>query len=157
MPRGSDRRFQQQLNSQTELTIKPETCWNVVWPPVGKAAGGRAKIRSGARKEASAQEIRGYYKQFAGAKHLEWKSWIDNGVFDLVDWRKFKPKNYATGRCVLTIKTDKEGNFLRTKARWVLRGFQDKQKGYLQTDSPASTNSDELPDGSQQKLGSFPH
>ena len=27
----------------------------------------------------------------------------------------------------------------RAKARWVLRGFQDKQKDYLQTDSPAST------------------
>ena len=53
--------------------------------------------------------------------------------------RKFKPKNYVTGRWVLTIKTDKQGNFFRAKARWVLRGFQDKQKDYLQTDSPAST------------------
>ena len=53
--------------------------------------------------------------------------------------RKFNPKNYVTGRWVLTIKTDKQGNFLSSKARWVLRGFQDKQKDYLQTDSPAST------------------
>ena len=89
-------------------------------------------------KEASAQEVRGYYKQFAEAKHLEWKSWIDNEVFDLVHL-KVKPKNYVTGRWVLTIKTDKQGNFLRAKARWVLRGVQDKQKDYLQTDSPAST------------------
>ena len=59
-------------------------------------------------------------------------------VFDLVDLRKFKPKNYATGRWVFTIKTDKQGNVLRAKARWVLRGFQDKQKEYLRTDSPAS-------------------
>ena len=44
-----------------------------------------------------------------------------------------------TGRWVLTIKTDKQGNFLRAKARWVLRGFQDKQKEYSQIDSPAST------------------
>ena len=79
----------------------------------GKAAGARAKRRSRARKEASAQEVRGYYKQFAEAKHLEWKSWIDNEVFDLVDLRKVKPKNYVTGRWVLTIKTDKQGNFLR--------------------------------------------
>ena len=92
-----------------------------------------------ARKEASAQEVRGNYKQFAEAKRLEWKSWIDNEVFDLVDMRKFKPKNYVTRRWVLTIKTDKQGNFLRAKARWVLRGFQDKQKDDLQTDSPAST------------------
>ena len=77
--------------------------------------------------------------QFAGAKHLEWKSWIDNEVFDLVDLRKFKPNNHVTGRLVLTIKTDKQGNFFRTKARWVLRGFQDKQKDKMQTVSPAPT------------------
>ena len=84
-----------------------------------------AKRRARARKEASAQEVRGYYNQFAEAKHLEWKSWIDNEVFDLAVVRKSKPKNFVTGRCVLT--------------RWVLRGFQDKQKDSLQTDSPAST------------------
>ena len=78
-------------------------------------------------------------KQFAQAKHLEWKSRIDNEVFDFVDMRNFKPKNYVTGRWVLTIKTDKRGNFLRAKARWVLRVFQDKQKDYLQTELPAST------------------
>ena len=85
--------------------------------------------------------------QFAGAKDLEWKSWVDNEVFDLVELRKFNPNNCVTGRrvvtikgrWVLTIKTDKQGNFLRAKVRWVLRGFQDKQKDYLQTDSPAST------------------
>ena len=38
----------------------------------GKAAGARAKRRSRARKEASAQEVRGYYNQFAEATHLEW-------------------------------------------------------------------------------------
>ena len=59
--------------------------------------------------------------------------------FDLVDMMKFTLKNYVAGRWVFTIKTDKQGNFLRAKARWVLRGFQDKQKDYLQTDSPAST------------------
>ena len=105
----------------------------------GKVAGARAKMRSRARKEASAQEIRGYHKQFAEAKHLEYKSWFDNEVFHLINMRKVKPKNYVTGRWVLTVKTDKQGNFLRAKARWVLRGFQDKQKDYQQTDSPAST------------------
>ena len=78
----------------------------------GKAAQARAKRKSRARKEASPQELRGYYKQFAGAKHLEWKSSLDNEVFDLVDMKKFKQKNYVTGRWVLTIKTDKQGNFL---------------------------------------------
>ena len=64
----------------------------------GKAAGARAKMRSRARKEASTQEVRGYHKQFAEAKHLKWKSWVDHEVFDLVDLRKFKPKNYVTSR-----------------------------------------------------------
>ena len=53
--------------------------------------------------------------------------------------RKVKPRNYVTGPWVLTIKTDKQGNFFKVKARWVLRGFQDKKKEYQQTDSPAST------------------
>ena len=86
------------LNSQKELTVIPETCWNSAWPP-----------------------------------------WIDNEVFDLVDLRKNKPKNCVTGRWVLFIKTDKQGNFLRTKTRWVRRSFKNKQKDDLQTDSPAST------------------
>ena len=105
----------------------------------GKAAGARVKKKSRARKEASAQEVRAHYKQFAEAKRLEYKSWVDNEVCDLIGMRKVKPKNYVTGRWVLTIKTDKQGNFLRAQARWVLRGFQDKQKDYLQTVSLAST------------------
>ena len=64
----------------------------------GKAAGARAKMRSRARKEASAQEVRGYYKQFAEAKRIEWKSWIDNEIFDLVDLTKLTPKSCVTGR-----------------------------------------------------------
>ena len=53
--------------------------------------------------------------------------------------RKVKPRNYVTVRWVLTIETDNQGNFLKARARWVLRGFQDKQKEYQQTDSSAST------------------
>ena len=64
---------------------------------------------------------------------------VDNEVFDLIDLEKVKPKNYVTGRWVLTINTDKQGNFFKAKARWVLRGVQDKQKECQQTDSPAST------------------
>ena len=105
----------------------------------GKGSGIKAKRRSRARKEASAKEVRGYFKQFAEAKHLEYKSWVDNEVSDLVDLRKVKQRNYVTGGWVLTIKTDKQGNFLMAKPRWVLRGLQDKQKEYQQTDSFAST------------------
>ena len=57
----------------------------------GRAAGTRANRRSRARKEASAQEVRRYFQQFADAKHLEHKSWVDNEVFDLTDMRKVKP------------------------------------------------------------------
>ena len=70
----------------------------------GQAAGTRAKMRSRTRTEASAQEVRGYYIQFAEAKHLEYRSWVDNEVFDLIDMRKVKPRISPTGRWVLTIK-----------------------------------------------------
>ena len=89
----------------------------------GKAAGTRAKMRSRARTEASAQEVRGYYKQFAEAKHLDNRSWADNEVLDLIDMRKVKPRNYVTGRWVLTIKTDKQGNFLRAKGQMGVERF----------------------------------
>ena len=105
----------------------------------GRAVGISAKRRSRARKGPSTKVERGYYKQFAEAKHLEYKSWVDNEVFDLVDLKKVKPKNYVTGRWVLTIMTDKQGNVLKEKARRVLRGFQDKQNEPQQTNSPAFT------------------
>ena len=90
------------------------------------------------RKEATATEKRQLKKQFDEAKQAEYQSWLDNEVFELVDTRKLgKIKNYVTGRWVLTIKRDKDGNFLKTKARWVLRGFQDRQKDSQQTDSPS--------------------
>ena len=93
------------------------------------------------RKEATATEIRAYQTQFLEAKQLECKSWLDNEAFDLVDTRKIQVRNWVTGRWVLTLKRDKDGNFLKTKARWVLRGFQDKQKTDQQTDSPAASRS----------------
>ena len=97
----------------------------------------KAKLKK--RKEASQAEKRQYAKQFAEAKQAEYQSWVDNNVFDLIDIRKTKCKNYVTGRWVLTIKRNKEGEFQKCKARWVLRGFQDRQKDSQQTDSPAAT------------------
>ena len=91
------------------------------------------------RKEASQLEKRQLAKQFLEAKQAERKSWIDNEVFDLVAMRKIKVRNYVAGRWVLTTKTDKDGNFLKCKARWVLKGFHDKQKDAQQTDSPAAS------------------
>ena len=48
---------------------------------------------------------------------------LTNDVYDLVDMRKLQVKNFVSGRWVLTVKRDKDGNFLKCKARWVLRGF----------------------------------
>ena len=37
--------------------------------------------------------------------------WQQRFFFDLIDMRKVRPRNYVTGRWVLTIKTGKRGNF----------------------------------------------
>ena len=91
------------------------------------------------RKEATATDLRQYSKQFLEAKLKEYQSWKDNEVFELVDTRKIKVKNFITGRWVLTIKRHPDGTFDKCKARWVLRGFLDRQKEELQTDSPTAT------------------
>jgi hypothetical protein len=77
--------------------------------------------------------------RLAKAKQDEYKSWVDNDVFELVDLRKVKCRNFVRGRWVLTVKRDKDGNFLKCKARWVLQGYLDKQKDVQQTDSPTSS------------------
>ena len=100
---------------------------------------GAKKKKAAARKEASSTELRGFQLQFIDAKKAECKSWHDNEVFELVDMRKHKPKNYVTGRWVLTVKREQDGSFQKCKARWVLRGFQDRQKWDQQTDSPTAT------------------
>ena len=91
------------------------------------------------RKEVSATDRRAYQKQFAEAKRVEYESWLEHDVFELVDLRKVKPKNFVQGRWVLTIKRRKDGSFDKCKARWVLKGFQDRQKSEQQTDSPTAS------------------
>jgi hypothetical protein len=138
-----------------DVEFEPEEEHMAGWCAEEKAqykvwAASRNKTRSGprlsakarllrAKKEASATDQRQYAKQFAEAKQAEYQSWRDNEVFDLVDMRKHPAKNFVTGRWVLTIKRDKDGKFTKCKARWVLRGFQDKQKLEQQTDSPTAT------------------
>eukprot|EP00439_Symbiodinium_sp_Y106_P066001 s314_g10.t1 len=61
------------------------------------------------KTEATQQEKRQFAKQFLEAKQAECKSWFDNDVFELVDMRKLKIRNYVAGRWVLTIKKDKDG------------------------------------------------
>ena len=62
-----------------------------------------AKRPDRSRKEVSATEKRTFQKQFAEAKRLEYESWLEHDVFDLVDLRKVRPKNFVQGRWVLTI------------------------------------------------------
>ena len=54
------------------------------------------------RKEATQQEKRQLAKQFLDAKKAECQSWIDNEVFDLVDMRETRVRNFVAGRWVLT-------------------------------------------------------
>ena len=75
-----------------------------------------ATRQSRARKEATLKELKIYAKLFIEAKSAEIKSWLDNDVFDLVDIRKLKPKNFVTSRLVLTVKRDRDGKFQKCKA-----------------------------------------
>ena len=73
-------------------------------------------------------EFRQYRLQFQEAKQHEHKSWVDNDVYDLMDMNKHPARNFVKGRWALILKRDKDGKFQKCKARWVLKGFQDKQK-----------------------------
>ena len=83
--------------------------------------------------------LRKYAKEIKQAKLEEFRSFLDFTAMTFRDKRRHKIDNYVTGRWVLTIKVDKDGQFKRFKARWVCRGFQDAQKYDLQTDSPTAT------------------
>ena len=64
---------------------------------------------------------------------------ICNEVFDL-DWRKVEPRNYVTGRWVLTINTDLQGNSLKANARWGTERFPGRNRRNISRPSrPAST------------------
>ena len=97
-------------------------------------------------------------KQFAEANHLEYKSWVDNEVFDLIDVRKVKPKNYVTGRWVLTIKTDKQGQLLQGKGQMGTERFPGQAEGLPKDRFPCfhkTKISDEFPDGKPANDGIF--
>ena len=83
--------------------------------------------------------MRKYAKEIKQAKLEEFRSFLDFTAMTFRDKRRHKIDNYVTGRWVLTIKVDKDGQFKKFKARWVCRGFQDAQKYDLQTDSQTAT------------------
>ena len=122
-----------------DITEEDRAYLSLCFDAAGNLKSG-AKVKK--RKEASSTDKKNYVKQFLEAKQKEIQSWIDNEVYELVDIRKLTPeqrRNFVTGRWVLTIKRTKDGYFDKCKARWVLRGFQDKQRHEQQTDSPAAT------------------
>ena len=111
-------------------------------------------------REQSVQEVQGYHKQFSEAKHIEWKSWTDSEVFDLVDLRKNKPKNYVTGRWVISITTDKNGQLSHDEDSMDTARIPRQAEALPTARFPCfhkTRISDEMPDDSQQKLGSSPH
>lgn len=93
------------------------------------------------RKEATQQEKRELAKQFLAAKMADTQSWIENDVYDIVETRKLQACNSVSGRSSLTLKRDKDGSFLKCKARWFPRGLENKQKQQQQTNSPAASRS----------------
>eukprot|EP00435_Cladocopium_sp_Y103_P055023 s2970_g18.t1 len=82
--------------------------------------------------------LRKYAQEIKQAKLEEFRSFLDFTAMTFRDKRRHKIDNYVTGRWVLTIKVDKDGQFKKFKARWVCRGFQDAQKFDFQTDSPTA-------------------
>ena len=77
-------------------------------------------------------------KEIKQPKLEEFRSFLDFTAMTFRDKRRHKIDNYVTGRWVLTIKVDKDGQFQKFKARWVC-SIQDTQKYDLQTDSPTAT------------------
>ena len=82
--------------------------------------------------------LKKYAKEIKQAKLEEFRSFLDFTAMTFRDKRRHKIDNYVTGRWVLTIKVDKDGQFKKFKARWVCRGLQDAQKYDLQTNSPTA-------------------
>ena len=67
--------------------------------------------------------LRKYAKEIKQAKLEEFRSFLDFIAMTFRDKRRHKIDNYVTGRWVLTIKVDKDGQFKKFKARWV-RAFR---------------------------------
>ena len=71
VPQGGDRQFPNQRHAGT--------LYGHLWTSRRSKSPKCGLVHE--RKEASAQKVRENFKQFAGVKHIEWKSWIDNEGF----------------------------------------------------------------------------
>ena len=74
-------------------------------------------------------ERRTFQKQFAEAKKIEYESWIEHDVFELVDLRKIRPRNFVQGRWVLTIKRKKGWNLRQVQGTMGFKGLPGSTKG----------------------------
>ena len=63
------------------------------------------------------QVLQKFAKQIKQAKLEEFRSFLDFTAMKFRDRRKHKIENFVTGRWVLTIKTDKDGQFKKFKTR----------------------------------------
>ena len=82
-------------------------------------------------------QLKLHKSDFENAKRSEIQSWLDNGVFRVVENYEYQPgDNYITSRWLQNIKTDRSGKICKFKARLVVRGFQDNQLEVLKKDSP---------------------
>ena len=72
----------------------------------------------------SQEVLRKYAKEIKQAKLEEFRSFLDFTAMTFCDKRRRKIDNYVTGRWVLTIKVDKDGQFKKFKARWLVVDFK---------------------------------
>ena len=85
------------------------------------------------------EELKKYQQEFNDSKLKELKSWIENGVFEVVPNYEYREgDNLMTSKWLQNVKTFKDGSIAKFKSRLVIRGFQDQQLEILRKDSPTA-------------------
>ena len=84
-----------------------------------KTPKAKAKRKAKGNGEVTKLQLRQFAKQLHHAKMDEFKSYQEETMsVRITDMRKHHCRNYVTGRWVLTIKRDTDGNFEKCQARW---------------------------------------
>ena len=92
-----------------------------------------------AYRQPSKDELKLYKADFEESKLKELKSWMENGVFQIVPHYEFREgDNLMTSRWLQNVKTFRDGTIAKFKSRLVIRGFQDAQLDLLRKDSPTA-------------------
>ena len=83
------------------------------------------------------QERKLFKSDFENSRRRELESWIENGVFEIVeDYPISASDNVISSRWLENVKEDQSGKIVKFKSRLVIRGFEDKQVDFLQKDAP---------------------